>query len=59
MTKLEVKRKEKKFSRKDLAERAKVTPESIRHYECGKREPKARILKKLAEILECRMEDLI
>lgn len=52
-------REEKSLSRKELAEKVGVTPESIRHYEQNIREPKARILKKLAEALECRMEDLI
>ncbi len=59
MNKLEKRRKEKALSRKELAEKVGVTPESIRHYEQNIREPKASILKKLAEVLECRMEDLI
>ena len=52
-------RKEKALSRKELAEKIGVTSESIRHYEQNIREPKASILKKLAQVLECRMEDLI
>lgn len=59
MNKLEEKRKEKKLSRKELAKRAGITYEAIRHYEQAKREPKAMILKKIAAILECRIEDLI
>ena len=59
MNKIEKRRKEKALSRKELAEKVGVTPESIRHYEQNIREPKASILKKLAEVLECRMEDLI
>ena len=59
MNKLEKRRKEKALSRKELAEKVGVTPESIRHYEQNIREPKSSILKKLAEVLECRMEDLI
>ena len=59
MNKILKRRKEKALSRKELAEKVGVTPESIRHYEQNIREPKASILKKLAEVLECRMEDLI
>lgn len=59
MTKIEKRRKEKALSRKELAEKVGVTPESIRHYEQNIREPKASILKELAKVLECRMEDLI
>ena len=59
MTKIEKRRKEKALSRKELAEKVGVTPESIRHYEQNIREPKASILKELAQVLECRMEDLI
>ena len=59
MTKIEKRRKEKALSRKELAEKVGVTPESIRHYEQNIREPKASVLKELAKVLECRMEDLI
>ena len=59
MTKIERRRKEKALSRKELAEKVGVTPESIRHYEQNIREPKASVLKELAQVLECRMEDLI
>ncbi len=59
MTKLEEKRKEKGLSRQQLAAKVGVTYESIGHYENKQREPKASILKKLAETLDCKMEDLI
>ena len=59
MSKLKAKRLEKGLSRTELARRIRVTYEAILHYERGTREPRASILKKLAEALECKMEDLI
>lgn len=59
MNKIEKQRKEKRLSRRELADRVGVTYEAIMHYENGAREPRASILKRLAEALECRMEDLI
>ncbi len=45
MNKILKRRKEKSLSRKELAEKVGVTPESIRHYEQNIREPKASIKK--------------
>ena len=59
MTEIEKRRKEKGLSRKELAEMVGVTSEAVRHYEQGRREPKASILKKMASIFDCQMEDLI
>ena len=59
MSKIEERRKEKKLSRQVLAYKVGITSEAIRHYEQGRREPKASILKKLAIAIDCRMEDLI
>lgn len=59
MTAIERIRKEKGISRAVLAKNVGVTPEAIGNYENGNREPKASILKKIAEVLECSMEDLI
>ncbi|MBQ7831298.1 MAG: helix-turn-helix transcriptional regulator [Clostridia bacterium] len=59
MTKLEKRRDAKGLSRQKLADMVGVTYEAILHYERGEREPKASILKKLAQALGCRMEDLI
>ena len=59
MTKLEEKRKEKGLSRQQLAKKVGVTYEAIGHYENEQREPKASILKRIAEALDCKMEDLI
>lgn len=58
MTKIEKRRKEKALSRKELAEKVGISERVIYYYENG-RDPKASILKKLAQVLECRMEDLI
>ena len=59
MSKLEKRRKQKGLSRQQLADAVGVTYEAIGHYENGKREPKASILKSIAKVLGCRMEDLI
>ncbi len=59
MSKLEKRRKQKGLSRQQLADAVGVTYEAIGHYENGKREPKASILKRMAKVLGCRMEDLI
>lgn len=58
MTKIKKRRKEKALSRKELAEKVGISERVIYYYENG-RDPKASILKKLAKVLECRMEDLI
>ena len=58
MNKILKHRKEKALSRKELAEKVGVSERVIYYYENG-REPKASILKRLAQVLECRMEDLI
>ena len=59
MTKIEKQRKKQGLSRRQLADKVGVTYEAIMHYEQGNREPKASILKKIATVLQCRMEDLI
>lgn len=59
MSKLEQRRRKKGMSRQQLANAVGVTYEEIGHYENGKREPKTIILKKMAIVLGCRMEDLI
>ena len=59
MEKLKARREEKGLSKKEFAELVGVTERAIYYYENGQREPKASILKKMAQVLECRMEDLI
>lgn len=58
MTKIEKKRQTLGLTRRQLAEQVGVTERVIYYYENG-REPKASILKKMAKVLKCRMEDLI
>ena len=59
MMEIKRKREEKGLSKKEFAELVGVTERAIYHYENGQREPKASILKKMAQVLKCRMEDLI
>lgn len=59
MTKIEKARKKKGLARQELADKVGVSTRAIEYYETLKREPRARILKKIAEVLDCRMEDLI
>ena len=58
MTKIEKKRTELGLTRRQLAEKVGVTERVIYYYESG-REPRASILKQIAKVLKCRMEDLI
>ena len=58
-TKIEIRRTKRGISRKELADLVGVTERAIEYYEKGKREPKASILKKIAEVFGCLMEDLI
>ena len=59
MTEIEKRIKEQKLSREELAEKVGVTWMAISMYEKGKREPRASILKRIAKVLNCAMEDLI
>lgn len=58
MTKIEKKRVEKGLSRRQFAEQVGISERAVYYYESG-REPKASILKKMAQVLKCLMEDLI
>ena len=42
-----------------LAERTKVDPSHISHYECGRRFPSVGSLIKLSKVLNCTMEELV
>ena len=59
MTKIEIARLQKGITREDLAKQVGITVRAIEHYEHERREPRARILKKIAIVLDRRMEDLI
>lgn len=47
------------LTREQLAEEVGVSVRAIEYYEMEKRVPKASILKRIAKVLKCRMEDLI
>jgi transcriptional regulator with XRE-family HTH domain len=59
MTKIEIARLQKGITREDLAKQVGITVRAIEHYEHATREPRASILKKIAIVLDRRMEDLI
>ncbi len=59
MKKLIVLRNECKLTQKELAEKIGVKSNTVSQYELGKREPSIPILKKIAEVLECTVDDLI
>ena len=59
MTEIERRRKAKGWTRKEFAEMVGITYNAVRHYEKRMREPTASILKRMAEVFGCRMEDLI
>lgn len=59
MEELKKRREQKGLSKKEFAELVGVTERAIEYYENGQREPKASILKRMAKVLKCRMEDLI
>ena len=59
MNKLEKLRKKKNLTQEELGKLVGVTCRAISHYEKGRRFPKKEILCKLAEVLECLIDDLI
>ena len=59
MTEIQKRREGIGLSRKELAKEVGVTYNAILLYELEEREPKASILKKIAQSLGCAMEDLI
>ena len=59
MNKIEKRRRAKGLTRLQLAEKVGITYNAVLLYEKSKREPKAMVLKKMAKVLGCLMEDLI
>lgn len=59
MTKIEIARLQKGITRQELANRLGITERAVLYYESAQRQPRAHILKKMATVLNCRMEDLI
>jgi transcriptional regulator with XRE-family HTH domain len=47
------------LTREQLAEEVGISVRAVEYYEMEKREPKSSILKRIAKVLKCRMEDLI
>ena len=47
------------FTQSELAEKLGVRSSTISQYEKGKRSPNINILKKLAEVLSCTVDDLL
>ncbi len=47
------------MTQKDLADKIGVRSNTVSQYELGKREPSIPILKKIAEVLNCTVDDLI
>ena len=52
-------RKEKGMKQKDLANEIGKTTQAISNYEVGIREPNLETLKKLAEVLDCTVDELL
>lgn len=52
-------RSEKGMTQKQLAQKVGVTDVTITHYEKGHRDPKPKMLRKLATALECTVDELI
>lgn len=59
MTEIERRREAKGWTRNELAKMVGITYNAVLLYELGRREPKASILKRMSEVFDCRMEDLI
>lgn len=59
MEELKKRREQRGLSKEELAKLVGVSTRAIEYYETGKREPRASILKQMAKVLKCRMEDLI
>ena len=59
MTEIEKRRKAKGWTRQEFAKMVGITYNAVRYYEKRMREPTASILKRMSDVLGCRMEDLI
>lgn len=59
MLKLMFKRKEAKLTQEELAEKVGVVGRTIHHYENGDRQPTPDMLRKLADVLNCTIDDIV
>lgn len=53
------KRKEKAIKQSELASLTGIKTSTLSQYETGKRQPSIEILNKLANVLDCRIDDLV
>lgn len=56
---LKTKRKELKMSQTDVAIAVGITQTAYSNYELGKRQPKPKMLKNIATVLNCTVDELI
>lgn len=56
---LKAKRIEKGMTQEQVADRCGITQCAYSYYEIGKRSPKPEMLKKLAAVLNCTVDDLL
>lgn len=59
MKKLKEARKRKGYTQEELAYCLNVTPMTIYRYESGRRIPNARVLKQIAQALDCNVDDIL
>ena len=59
MNNMKNKRKETKLSQTEVAEKVGITQSAYSNYEIGKRQPKPMMLKKIATVLDCTIDELI
>lgn len=59
VNRLAIKRAEKKMTQSQLAEKAGCSQRDVSRWENGRVTPSAASLKKLAEALECKVDDII
>ena len=59
MINLKAKRLEKGMTQNEVADRCGITQCAYSYYEIGKRQPKPEMLKKLATVLDCTVDDLL
>ena len=57
--KLKEKRNQKKLTQKQVADICGITQCSYSYYEIGKRQPKPDMLKKLASVYDCTVDELL
>lgn len=59
MKKLKEARKRKGYTQEELANAVNVGAMTIYRYESGRRIPNARMLKKIAQVLDCKVDDIL